>query len=270
VPCYKGSVRAISAAGFAVVCALSAHAQVAPKSQPAKWNRIETIRDRDDKSGSVERTICFESEDTSTSEEPVTRIRILTPGQPAFVLKNEFSWWIKLSDGLPGGFLAKTKNALASKYVFGLRTSISQIPHTFLFLVGWPFGSSPGSLHVLDLEATNPPAVVLRKEELELVGFRDLDGDGVPEIIGAPCMSQEFGDHLLTYDPLHVYAIKARGRTELSIPLSRAYNEEHYYGWVGPVCSEDWAVVLHPPGGGKPTIMKTAEAEKLQGNPLKK
>ena len=123
----------------------------------------------------------------------------------------------------------------------------------------------------MDLDGAKPPVVVLRKKELDLVGFSDVDNDGVPEVIGAPCMSQEFGDHLLTYDPLHVYAIKKGGRpAELSIPLSRAYNEAHYYGWVGPNCSEEWAVVLHPPGGGKPVIMRTAEAEKLTNRPLKK
>lgn len=235
-----------------------------------KWNRVETFRYRPSEPGSAERTFHFESREVTEDQHPVTRLRIQTPGQPEFVLTNEFSWWIKLKNDLPNWF-SKRKNVLASQYVFGLGASIGATPHIFLFLVGWPFGSSPGSLDVVDLDGAKPPVVVLREEELDLVGFSDLDNDGVPEIIGAPCMSQEFGDHLLTYDPLHVYTIKKGGRpAELSIPLSRAYNEARYYGWVGPACSEEWAVVLHPPGRGRPVIMRTAEAEKLTNRPRKK
>lgn len=137
--------------------------------------------------------------------------------------------------------------------------------------VGWPFGSSPGSLHIVDLEGAKAPVIVLRKEELEFDGMRDLDNDGVPEIIGFPCMTQEFGDHLLSYDPIHVFALRQPGLTaELSLTISKAYNERHYYGWAGPECSEDWTVVLRPPNGGKPIIMKTKDAENLQRKSTKK
>jgi len=48
----------------------------------------------------------------------------------------------------------------------------------------------------------------------------------------------------------------------------KAYNLKHYYGWAGPDCSEKFAVLLHPPSGGKPVVMRTESAEKLmqQGN----
>jgi hypothetical protein len=49
----------------------------------------------------------------------------------------------------------------------------------------------------------------------------------------------------------------------LSLPLSKTYNLKYYYGWAGAQCSEDIAVVLHPPKGGKPRVMSTKEAEKL-------
>jgi hypothetical protein len=49
----------------------------------------------------------------------------------------------------------------------------------------------------------------------------------------------------------------------LSIPLSKRYNLKHYYGWAGPKCSEDIAVVLHPPKGGKPIVVSAKEAQEL-------
>lgn len=202
-------------------------------------------------------------------EQSFTRLRIQTPSEPEFVLTNEYAWWIRLNR-IPNWFSGR-KNSVSSQYVFGLPVLIGKTPHTFLFVVGWPFGSSPGSLHILDLEGAKPPVVVLQKEELEFDGLRDLNNDGVPEIVGVPCLAQEWGDHLLTYNPIHVYALHQGGpKAELSIPLSRAYNEAHYYGWVGPDCTEDWATVLHPPGGGKPVIMKSAEAEKIQSKSRKK
>ena len=217
----------------------------------------------------MERTFILESPATPDMEQSFTRLRIQTPGQPEFVVLNEYAWWIKLKR-IPNWF-SQRKNPVNSEYVFGQQVSVRGMPHTFLFLVGWPFGSSPGSLHILDLEAAKSPRVVLQKEELEFAGLRDLDNDGTPEIIGVPCMTQEWGDHLLTYDPVHVFALRRSGlAAELSIPLSREYNEKHYYGWVGPDCSEEWAIVLHPPGGGKPIIMKSAEAEKFQRKSPKK
>ena len=83
---------------------------------------------------------------------------------------------------------------------------------------------------------------------------RDLDGDGLAEIIAFPCLSQEFGDGLQTYDPFHVYKLDASNgmQASLSFALTRNYNLHHYYGWAGAKCRDDVAVVLHPPDGGKP------------------
>jgi hypothetical protein len=227
-----------------------------------KWITVETFKYRAGVPGSIQRTFILESPKEPDMEQSFTRLRVQSPGQPEFVLINEYAWWIKLKR-IPNWF-SQRKNVISSEYVFGMPTSMRGVPHTLLFLVGWPFGSSPGSLHILDLEGARPPVVVLKKEELEFAGLQDLNNDGMSEIIGAPCMSQEWGDHLLTYDPIHVFTLRQPGPVaELSIPLSRTYNEQHYYGWVGPQCSEEWAVVLHPPGGGKPIIMKAAEAEKI-------
>jgi hypothetical protein len=73
---------------------------------------------------------------------------------------------------------------------------------------------------------------------------------------------------LLTYDPFNVYKLGAISATSatLSLPLSKSYNLKHYYGWAGVQCREDMAVVLHPPKGGKPIVMSTKEAERMEGS----
>lgn len=253
-----------------LACATAALPQKPDRSSTSgKWIRIETFKHRSVERGSIERTFILESPEEPDMEQSYTRLRVHTPGQPEFVLVNEYAWWIKLRR-IPNWF-SQRKNMVSSEYVFGLRVSMRSVPHTLLFLVGWPFGSSPGSLHILDLEAAKAPVVLLQREELEFAGLRDLNKDGMPEIIGIPCMTQEWGDQLLTYDPVHVFALRQPGQVaELSIPLSQAYNEKYYYGWVGPDCSEEWAIVLHPPGDGKPVIMKSAEAEKIQRKSPKK
>ncbi len=193
-----------------------------------------------------------------------TRLRIRVPGQKEFVLKNNTGWVKYCSEGagIPSDFVHSVKNAAPSGYVLALKVTPGR---TLLFLLGYAYASSPGSLDVLEISATGQPRVVLHKEELGLHEVRDLDGDGVAEIVGYPCLSQMFGNGLQTYDPFNIYKLSSASATpaKLSLPLSKSYNIKHYYGWAGAQCSEDVAVVLHPPKGGKPRVMSTKEAERL-------
>jgi len=195
-----------------------------------------------------------------------TRIRIHVPGRKEFVLRND-NGWVKYSSEaasiMPG--LLKRKNLVNSNYVLALDASDQN--RTLLFLLGYSYASSPGSLDVMEISETGDPRVVLHREEFGLTDVIDLDADHVAEIVGFPCLSQEFGNGLETYDPLNVYKLaETKGEeAQLSIPLSRSYNMKHYYGWAGAKCSEDIAVVLHPPKGGKPIIVSTKEAERITG-----
>jgi hypothetical protein len=107
--------------------------------------------------------------------------------------------------------------------------------------------------------------LVLHRDEFGLGALRDLNGDGTAEIVGYPCLSEDWGNGLLTYDPYNVYQLSSVRGSEatLSLTLSKRYNLKYYYGWAGPNCREDIAVVRHPPGGGKARIMKSADAERL-------
>ena len=192
-----------------------------------------------------------------------TRIHVLVPGQKEFTLTNKEGWVKYGSDEASSSpKIRGAANLLRSPYLLALRIAQNR---TALFLLGYSYASSPGRLDVLEISDRGQPIVVLHREELGLLEVHDLDGDGVAELVGYPCMSQEFGNGLLTYDPLNVYRLGATRASPatISIPLSKKYNLTHYYGWAGAQCSEDFAVVLHPPKGGKPVVMTTKEAERL-------
>jgi hypothetical protein len=192
-----------------------------------------------------------------------TRIRIRVPGQKEFSLSNKDGWMKYDSEGAsrPSKALT-TQNTVPSGHVLALKVAKDR---TALFLFGYAYGSSPGSLDVLELAEDRQPRVVLHQKEFGLTDVRDLDGDNVAEIVGYPCLSQEFGNGLLTYDPFNVYKLGEpfAATSTLSVQLSKTYNLKHYYGWAGAKCSEDVAVVLHPPTGGKPIVLSTKNAEKL-------
>ena len=198
-----------------------------------------------------------------SQDDQISRLTVSSKGQKDWVLENDDVWEEFARDFLKEeDFLKKNRNLAASKYAFSLASSSSARP--WILLVTPQYGSDPGTLFVLALDTSGRPEMIL-KETLHIKEFRDLDGDGVAEIAGQPCFSQSWSDNLLTYDPLHVYKLENSPKPELklSLPLSKDYNLKHYYGWAGPDCSEDLAVVVHPPGGGKPVIMKTEEAKKM-------
>jgi hypothetical protein len=195
-----------------------------------------------------------------------TRVRIRVPGQKEFTVVNG-NGWVKYGSDVARASpeIRKATNLANSKYVLALKATDKR---TLLFLLGYSYASSPGNLDVLELSDDGHPRVVLHREEFGLLDVRDLNDDGVAEVIGYPCLSQEFGNGLETYDPLNVYRLGTTSGVPatLSESLSKDYNLKHYFGWVGIKCSEDFAVVLHPPKGGKPRVMTTKDAEKLTGS----
>lgn len=195
-----------------------------------------------------------------------TRIHIQVKGQPEFVLDNQDGWIAYNSQEQPSDVYAKLakQNLAQSKYVLVLPDSPSASEPPLLFLRSWVYASDAERLHVIGFKPSGGP-ITLLNTELDLEAVVDLDSDGHPEIVGMPCMSQESGPGILTYDPHHVYKVPhpITEPAKLSVELSKAYNLKHYYGWAGPDCSEKLVVVLHPPSGGKPVIMDAAEAEKL-------
>ncbi len=232
-------------------------------SAQTRWKAVETLH-YDWAGPGKPATLILEIPSDYDAGGEFTRVRILTPGNPEFVLVDE--------DGLTNFrrytcqfselVVCKTRNLVFSERVFFYRLPSGQI---LVFLFGWGYASSPGSFHVVALDARGMPHEILSLKEFDLYDLVDLDGDGIPEFVGKKCLSQEWGDHLLTYDPYSVYRIPKESTVvaSYSLELSKQYNLKNYYGWAGPDCREDVAVVLHPPGGGKPVIINSRDAERL-------
>lgn len=199
----------------------------------------------------------------------VSRITVRIKGQPDFVVDDKDGVWDAFENAILRGedFLSRHKNLAPSKYAYSLAPSASNQLKPLVFLVNAAYASDPERLYVFGLDSSGRPKVLLNTL-FHIREFRDLDGDGVAEIVGWPCFSQGWGHDFLTYVPYQVYQLQSSPELDLklSLPLTQEYNEKNYYGWKGPDCSEKLTVVLHPPGGGKPVVVPSKEAEKMFEN----
>jgi len=226
------------------------------------WSRVGSFRF--DWNGRSKVKVILEHPEPWNHFGDFTRIRILVPGEKPFVLNTDSAWENFREDAANiSPQMLKRKNLVPSNYV--LAADASSDARTVLILFGYAVASSPGSLDVIELPLTGGPRVVLHRNELGLRTLTDLDSDGLAELVTFPCVSQTWGNDLLTYDPYNIYklGIGPGEKAQISIPLSQSYNLAHYYGWAGINCSEKLAVVQHPPGGGKPKIMPAERAEAL-------
>lgn len=233
-------------------------------SAQATWKRVSSFKF--DWNGRRDVQVVLDIPTSWSDPGDFTRVRIGVPGQKEFTLTNKNGWVKYGSDeASTSPEILKMTNLVVSQYVLVLKASSKR---TLLFLLGYSYASSPGSLDVLELADDGHLRSVLHREEFGLRDLRDVDGDAVAEVIGYPCLSQEFGNGLETYDPFNVYKLGATiaSPASLSVPLSKSYNLQHYFGWAGAQCREDFAVVLHPPDGGKPRVMRTSDAKKLAGS----
>ena len=159
------------------------------------------------------------------------------------------------------------KNLLPSMHLLMMPKVTGQSRFPLLFLFGWSYTSSPGKLHVIALGDEGVTKEILSLKHFYVRGLANLTNNPVPQLIGKKCFSQSWGEgsDTLTYD---LYSVYRFGDTAISpmifdLELSKKYNETNYHGWAGPNCREDVAVVLHPPGGGKPVIMDDQKAKAL-------
>lgn len=239
---------------LAVICGSSALA-----CAQTKWLHLEDFRFNWNDHSDVHVTLEIPSQWNDPGD--FTRIRIQVPGHKDFVLSNN-EGWVKYNSDMASvsSRIRARENLIPSKYVLALAAASGR---TLLFLTGYSYASSPGRLDVLELSERGQPQVVLHQEELGLEDVLNLDRVGVADVVAYPCLSEDLGNGLITYDPFNVYRLASvPGHPALlSIPLSRTYNLHHYYGWAGPDCGEKTVVVLHPPHGGKPMVMNLKRTE---------
>lgn len=240
---------------FSLACLLLS--QLAPLySQGAKWRPVEATTFHWTEN-TRPYTFIVEQPAADRSED-APRLRIKGPAGRGFALV------------LPGGLdkiqdkKLTADNLIKSSYLYLTPKLKDAQGRPMLVVFGWAHGSNPGSLGVLALDKTGHPTSVFRSGTFEIAALQDIDGDGLSEIIGVHCLSQLWGTCFSTYDPYSVYhlPVSGEGKATLSLELSKQYNLKHYYGWAGPRCREDVAVVLCAPKG-KPRVMSAKEAERL-------
>jgi hypothetical protein len=237
-------------------------------SLSAQWTHVETAHYDWNRDGKAY-TFVLDIPKSWDAAGDYSRLRIFAPSGAESVFTDD-DGLTTLSDDLSPNWVLPhlsaliKRNPVRSNHLLFLPFKRNSKKPFLLFMVGWAYASSPGSLHIIALNK-GVPEQVLYKEQLGLQDYFPDNGDGSATIIGFPCLSQTWGNGLLTYDPYLVFSLPSTGpeRAQLSIPLSKEYNLQHYYGWAGPDCSEKLAVVLHPPGGGKPVIMEAKKAEAL-------
>lgn len=226
----------------------------------AKWATLETATFQ----WVHGRTYQLSLEKSGSEDQAHVRLRIKVPGRHDFtlVVPGDVA---KLSE-VTGDQKLTQDNLLESTYLYLTPKLKDHLGRPMLVMFGWAYGSDPGSLHVLSLDRSGYPTNVFSSETFELAAIKDLDGDGISELVGKHCLSQLWGTCFSTYDPFSVYRLSqtTSGKARLSLPLSRKYDEKNYYGWAGPTCSEEIAVVLCAPRG-KPKIMSANEAKRLYG-----
>ncbi len=227
-----------------------------PSDKPAAtWRRIETTK------------LIWRLGSTSLATieanggENSPHLLIQTAGNADFVLDLP-GGLVHLSEGILSADLLKL-NQSASLYIYVAKNLKTKDETAIIAVTGWAYASDPGSIRFISVNASGKPYELFSSDTFELADLKDIDNDGLTEIIGKHALSQTWGRCFTTYDPFSVYHLPLHSEEKAlhSLDLSKRYNLAHYYGWVGAEPSEDWAVVLCAPGG--PKIVKAEDAEKL-------
>lgn len=197
------------------------------------------------------------------------RIHIQPKGRAEFVLNND-DGWVEYSDPKYPDVYGKLKehNLVQSKYVLILPYSKKPDERPLVFLRSWGYASSPERVHIIGSQPSGDP-FLLFNQEFFLVDFTDVDGDGVNEIVGKPCLGEgvgSIGSHAGTYSPYQVYKIETPivKTAVLSASLTEQYTRQMYDGYAGPECSDEYATI-HPKNKSiKPRVVAKEQFEKME------
>ncbi len=176
------------------------------------------------------------------NEAGLPTLRVAGLDGPPLVVRAE-GGLVPYAEGLLPPLASHPGQTLASRYVYSSASLRDREGRPLIVVFGYAFASDPGAIRVVGLDSARRPRVLLADETFALADVRDLDGDGVPELIGRRSLSQTSGECRATYDPYAVYRLGASGelRFRYSERLSRKYNLGHYV-WAGPRAREDIAV----------------------------
>ncbi|HEX8161842.1 MAG TPA: hypothetical protein VF538_08225 [Pyrinomonadaceae bacterium] len=231
------------------------------RTQASGWRVVETVG-HDWRHAGERYTFLVEKPPNNTASGDPTRLRIRVPGKPEFVLLDEGG--INQIGGELANKRLAAKNLLRSPYLYLSPDLKSPQGLPMLIVFGWAHAGSPGSIHVLALDADGYPSEVFAAESLVLADLADVDGDGRREIVGKNYDSEGLVECLSTYNPYAVYRLppSGAGKAKYSLALSRAYNLKHYYGWAGATYRED-VFVDRCARRGRPRLISAKRAHRI-------
>jgi hypothetical protein len=225
-----------------------------------EFNVLETVKFNWDGDGVPETFILEHRKDWN--DFLVNRITITTSKNCRLVFENYVEGWAKYKFDAPESFL-EVGNIADSEYLFFLKVTSKADERWLLFFFGPAYGSSLGSLDILSIEGGLPHSI-FSEEYFSLGNVKDIDGDGLADVVGFPCSGEYIGDNYFPYIPALIFQLSGElGKANLSLDLSEKYNQEKGLGWAGPICRYDIVEVYKPPDGGPPRIMSKADADKL-------
>lgn len=230
-----------------------------------KWNTVEEF---DYQWRANQPSLHFKIEIPEKYKEPgdFIRIHIQPQGRPDFVLSND-DGWIEYNYGekVKDFYTELVKrNLVQSKYVLVLPMSKNPDDPPLIFLRSWGYASNPERLHIIGLQPSGDPLLMFN-DEFYLEDLSDMDGDGVSEVIGLPCLSEGVDKGVGTYAPRQVYKIvfPIQKPAAFSIPLTEQSTRQKYDGWAGPECSQKHFVVDRADKTKKPLVMTEEEFRKM-------
>ena len=235
-----------------------------------KWNTVEEF-DYQWKTNQPSLHFKLEIPDKYNDPGDFIRIHIRPDGRPDFVLSND-DGWMEYNFGEHNGLKVKDfyselvkRNLVQSKYVLILPMSKNPDDPPLIFLRSWGYASNPERLHIIGLQPSGDP-LLLFNDYLVLDDLSDLDGDGVAEVIGLPCLIEGLSNGVGTYSPYQVYkiAFPIQKPATLSIPLTEQSTRQKYDGWAGPECSQKHVIVDRDDKTKKPLVMTMEEFEQAR------
>ncbi len=145
-----------------------------------------------------------------------------------------------------------------SQNIFALRIDSAS---TAVLLFGVQYASSPGQLTVL--KVLRDTVRIVYRDDISISSITDVDGDGVPDLIGAQYIEAWEADSVRyeTYNPYEIVSLASFRSVDQSI-VNR-YNDEHYFGTPQDRTTGPYVVVRLK--NRKPFIMSEAEAYSKYG-----
>jgi hypothetical protein len=184
-----------------------------------------------------------------------TRLRVRAPGNRELVIDNP-DGWIPYEGG-PKAIAEAFRGVEAprpgpSRFLLFARAGPGA--PALALIRSYAYASDAERLHIVGFGRGGRPALVF-DQQLDLEAWADLDGDGIPELVGRPCRSEVIGQGH-TYAPVVVFKFPSGGlaRARLSMSLSERRARLLGRAWAGTSCRSDFLVKWLPARPGEVVV----------------